>query len=109
MFILSGPVEGVKSKSTSADVVNTHFLRVINQEKNDFVERKNELQKCFGNDFESKFSEEDLHVLKEFNEKTVFADGRYFVSLPFKENCEPLGDNYQTAKRRLKNLFDRLF
>ena len=34
-FLLSGPVEGMETKVTSANVANTHFLRVVNQEVNE--------------------------------------------------------------------------
>ena len=103
---MSGPVEGIEPKVTTSNVVNTHFLRVINQE-NDLLQRSTELKKCFENDLKPKFSEEDWSVLNDFEEKIVFENGRYHVSLPFKENVEPLGDNYPTSKRRLQNLLGK--
>ena len=65
------------------------------------------MRKVYENDWSKTLSEEDISVLEEFEEKTVFEDGRYHVSLPFKENTEPLGDNYQVAKKRLKSLHEK--
>ena len=48
-------------------------------------------------------------VLKEYEEKTVFKEGRYEVNLPFKIENAWLGDNYTTCKNRLKNLVQKTF
>ena len=46
----------------------------------------------------------DCSVLEEFQDKIHFADGRYEVSLPWKDTQQLLPDNYQLNLRRLQGL-----
>ena len=50
----------------------------------------------------------DRCVLTEFEEKIKFKNGRYQVSLPWKDVHPPLPDNYQLALKRLRGLQHRL-
>lgn len=47
-------------------------------------------------------------ILKKFKETLTYHDGRYEVSLPWKEDHLALKDNYQQAERRLHNLEKKL-
>ncbi|KAL9970153.1 hypothetical protein ACROYT_G022481 [Oculina patagonica] len=47
-------------------------------------------------------------VLKKFKETLTYNDGRYEVSLPWKEDRVSLKDNYRQAERRLYNLEKKL-
>lgn len=44
----------------------------------------------------------------EFANAITFEDGRYKVSLPWKEFHEPLADNYNLSLKRLRGLLHRL-
>ncbi|MEO0686156.1 MAG: hypothetical protein AAFY76_14240, partial [Cyanobacteria bacterium J06649_11] len=48
-------------------------------------------------------------IIREFEEKTVYKNGRYEVNLPFKIENAWLGDNYATCKSRLRSLVQRSF
>lgn len=47
-------------------------------------------------------------TLDDFDKEITFRDGRYQVSLPWKESHQPLPDNYHLSKKRLRGLLSRL-
>lgn len=47
---------------------------------------------------------EDFNACENFDKTTKFEDGRYEVSLPFREEHEAIGDNFAVTKNRLKRL-----
>ena len=51
-------------------------------------------------------AEKSIH--DKFKEEISFKDGRYEVSLPWKEMHDPLPDNYALSLRRLEGLISRL-
>ncbi|XP_066923479.1 uncharacterized protein [Clytia hemisphaerica] len=105
-YVLSGPVEGGgKIKSSTTNVVSTHFMRAVQTDRTE--DKLTYLNKAYDTDWRKTLTEEDITVLQDFEKSTVFEEGRYHVSLPFKENSEPLGDNYRTAKKRLQHLHEQ--
>jgi len=52
--------------------------------------------------------EEEKTLYDDFANNITFSDGRYKVSLPWKEFHEPLPDNYQLSLKRLQGLLCRL-
>ena len=50
----------------------------------------------------------DDQILQQFNETVQYADGRYKVSWPWKEEVENLPENHGLALGRLKSLLNRL-
>ena len=52
--------------------------------------------------------EDESLVQTQFEDNVRFENGRYVVSLPWKETCIALPDNCELSLRRLSNLFKRL-
>ena len=48
-------------------------------------------------------------IMRDFEDKTVYENGRFQVNLPFKINNAWLGDNYATSKSRLRSLVTESF
>ena len=94
-YVLSGPIENSQSNVTSNNIVSTHFMRVEAEFINSDIISNQNMKNCFDSMKPSKNEETSL---------VNFKDGRYEVSLPFKEFHQELGDNYLTSKGRLKNL-----
>ena len=53
-------------------------------------------------------SNSERTVLDEFQDKISFTEGRYQVSLPWKDPHPPLPDNHQLSLKRLQGLLRRL-
>lgn len=51
---------------------------------------------------------EDAEALQQFEETSIFKDGRYQVELPWRHNHPSLHDNYCIAKKRLDGLKRKL-
>ena len=49
--------------------------------------------------------EDESLVQTQFEDNVRFENGRYVVSLPWKETCIALPDNCELSLRRLSNLF----
>ena len=107
-YILGGPIKIFGEKNTEESVFSSHLMRIetsLSPErkvKENFKAIHNEIpapEKIVNNET----------VLKEYEEKTVFKEGRYEVNLPFKIENAWLGDNYTTCKNRLKNLVQKTF
>ena len=103
-WILSGPalVKGAVSQRTT---LVTHVLRV------DGVSEHRSLDKAL----HSFWNVESLGIIDkedvmqaQFENNVSFEKGRYVVSLPWKEPCLALHNNYNLSLRRLKGLFRRM-
>ena len=57
---------------------------------------------------ESPTTSDDDQALSNFNKTVVLADGRYFVTWPWKEKSPDLPQNYQLAVGRLKSMSQKL-
>ena len=53
-------------------------------------------------------SDNETSVYEKFSDSIKFENKRYSVTLPFKENCPLLADNYQVCLNRLQKLKERL-
>ena len=109
-LVLSGCIG---TTTTSATQLTTHVMRtnieneevaVVNEE-----ERLDELVRNFWriddiNDPESS----DEKVMEEFAENIQFENGRYVVSLPWKDTTDIIPDNFMLCKARLTSLLNRL-
>jgi hypothetical protein len=51
---------------------------------------------------------DDEQALQNFNDTVQYEDGRYYVTWPWKEECNDLPDNYNLSKGRLKSTVNRL-
>lgn len=105
-WVLSGPVSAEELTHCSANLVTTHALRVdVQLGEPDGLE---EQLRSFW-DLESLGivgAEKTLY--DEFLNTVTVRDGRYEVSLPWKEHHKPLPDNFQLSIKRLKGLLHRL-
>ncbi|XP_066933890.1 uncharacterized protein [Clytia hemisphaerica] len=78
-YVLSGPVEGGgKIKSSTANVVSTHFMRAVQTDRTE--DKLTDLNKAYDTDWRKTLTEEDITVLQDFEKSTVFEEGRYHVS-----------------------------
>ena len=103
-WILSGPVAVKKAVCNQAALI-THVLRV-----DGFVGNKNLKRRLRSFwDIESLgIVEDENSVQRQFKDHVKFEDGRYVVSLPWKDSCLSLPDNFALSHRRLNSLFRRL-
>ena len=105
-WVLSGPV-GPKSQAGAQTTLVTHTLHVecVPQQNEQSLDER---LKSFW-DLESfGITRPERTVLDEFQDNVHFVDGRYEVSLPWKDSCPLLPDNYQLSLRRLRGLLLRL-
>ena len=102
-WILSGPVAMKESKQHATLV--THVLRVDSVTDNKCLERELRL---FWEIESLGIIEDECLVQTQFEDNVAFEHGRYVVSLPWRETCIALPDNYNLSMRRLNNLFKRL-
>ena len=105
-WVLSGPVGPISNTGAQTTLV-THTLHV------ECVPQQNEqsLDECLKSfwDLESfGITQPDRTTLDEFQDSIRLVDGRYEVSLPWKDSCPVLPDNYQLSLRRLRGLLLRL-
>ena len=105
-WVLSGPTCSKELDHCSVNLVTTHVLRVDTQQ-NESKSLDDRLRSFW--DLESlgiRQPEETMY--DEFANAITFQDGRYEVSLPWKDFHEPLPDNYQLSYNRLQGLLHRL-
>jgi len=109
-FILSGPTS-VKDSSSSSTVLTSHILKC----EAEFIE-PNEVLTSHLDRFwtlETLDPDQDADtepdICKDFRENLNFdwEQGKYRVSLPFKDNHDLLPDNYSNCVKRLKSLQKR--
>ena len=105
-WVLSGPTRFKELDHCSMNLVTTHVLRVDTQQ-NDSKSLDATLRSFW--DLESLgIRETETTMYDEFASAIAFKDGRYEVSLPWRDFHEPLPDNYQLSCNRLRGLLHRL-
>jgi hypothetical protein len=101
-WVLSGPVEGTHESQSFIGVTTTHVLRVeASCDADENLKRFWELESMGINPREES-------VQTRFTQEIVFKNGRYEVSLPWREGHQALPDNYVPCVRRLYGLLRRL-
>ena len=105
-WVLSGPAPAMQSNQQSFSLVATHTLHVGNLPCN--MESLNDTLQSF-RDLESLgIKDPDRSIFAEFEDTIQFRDGRYEVSLPWKDPHPVLPDKYQLCLKRLYVLLRRL-
>lgn len=104
-WVLSGPV-GIPTQEQHQTTLVTHTLRVESLLRQDAQALDDRLKSFW--DLESFGIGPDRSVLDEFQDKVCFTEGRYEVSLPWKDPHQLLPDNHQLSLRRLRGLLRRL-
>ena len=106
-WVLSGPVSIVADQEMSAvNLITTHTMQV--DVEPDSLKTLDERLHSFWNLESLGVSGEEDPLLEEFNNKVEFEDGRYEVSLPWRDYHSPLPTNYGLAAKRLGGLYRRL-
>ena len=101
-WVLSGPMMTTGQEAPAVSLITTHTLRVDTEA--DHLKALDDCLHSFWNlELLGVRAEEDP-LLEEFNDKIHFENGRYEVSLPWKEAHPPLPTNYELAVRRLHGL-----
>lgn len=105
-WILSGPTSARGSVNCSMNLTTTHMLRI---EAQSLESRSLDEQLRSFWELESLgIQEEEKTLYDDFTTRVAFRDGRYQVSLAWKEFHEPLTDNYFLSLKRLRGLLCRL-
>ena len=107
-WVLSGPGPSMPTQLSATNLITTHILTVGARPLNDYD--LNETLRSFW-ELESlgiRIVEAEKSIHDKFKEEISFKDGRYKVSLPWKEMHDPLPDNYALSLRRLEGLIRRL-
>lgn len=106
-WVLSGPVPSEKkgAQLSSVNFVSTHVLKVACEPKKG-CHTEELLQRLW--DLDSIGIREKETVHEAFLENISFANDRYSVKLPLKENRDLLPDNYDLSLARLNSLVRRL-
>ena len=107
-WVLSGPGLSMPTQLSATNLITTHILTVGARPLNDYDLNETlcsfwELESL---GIRSVKAEKSIH--DKFKEEISFKDGRYEVSLPWKEMHDPLLDNYALSLRRLEGLIRRL-
>lgn len=104
-WILSGPVPSPETEQSSVSLITTHTLRVDSRQ---LAETLDDTLRSFW-DLESLgIKDSEQSVFEKFKENIAFKEGRYEVSLPWKEQHPLLPDNYLLSVKRLHGLLRRL-
>ena len=99
-WVLSGPTRFDSGNICHVNMATTHVLLVDN-----LLDQR--LQSFW--DLETLgIRDTEKTVYDEFSEAITFSEGRYQVSLPWKQQHKPLPENYQLSLRRLEGLIKRL-
>ena len=105
-WVLSGPMPVDNGGRCAVNLVTAHTLRIDGH-----LESVKNLEDClhsFWNLEALGVTDEADPLMKEFNDKISFKNGRYEVSLPWRDMHPPLPTNYQLSVRRLQGLYRRL-
>ena len=106
-WVLSEPAPDIESHQASVSLVaahpiTTHTLRVDSQHCS--TEKLDDQLRAFWELESLGIHLPDKSTYDDFAENLCFKEGRYEVSLPWKEEHDPLPDNYQLSSRRLQGL-----
>ena len=105
-WVLSGPGQPISASLSATSLITVHTL-AIGAESFNNDDLTNELRSFW--ELESLGIEKvEKSTHDKFKEDICFKEGRYEVSLPWKEMHDPLSDNYALSLRRLWGLIDRL-
>lgn len=105
-WVLSGPV-GIRTQEQGQTTLITHILHAESLLRRDAQALDDRLKSFW--DLEAfGISGPERSVLDDFEDKLRFVDGRYEVSLPWKNPYQLLPSNYQLSVRRLRGLLRRL-
>ncbi len=106
-WVLSGPVEppGKQKSTVNLSCVTTHALRVngVTDRELDTILRSFWELESLG------IQEQADSIFDRFASTIQMKDGKYEVSLPWREYHEPLPDSYDISHRRLGGLLRRLW
>ena len=103
--ILSGPIPSTEPGQSPTSLITTHILRIDANELTETLD--NTLQSFW--DLESLgIKESEQPVFEKFRENIIFKEGRYEVSLPWKDQHPLLPDNYQLILKHFHGLLHRL-
>ena len=95
-LVLSGPAPLVNSKQSSTNLISTHVLRVDAQ-SDSFENLENQLQSFW--DLESLgIVQPERTLYDEFCSTVAIENGRYKVTLPWKEYHKTFPDNYELSR-----------
>ena len=102
-WVLSGPIAVGGSNQCSTNLITTHVLRVDTQPDplNDQLRAFWELESLGIQPNEKSMYDDSRSTIK-------LREGRYEVSLPWKQFHQPLPDNYSLSQQRLHGLLKRL-
>lgn len=104
-WVLSGPTSAMEPIHSSTNLVTTHVLQVDAKPSEQDVE---EQLRSFWELESLGIVGAEKTIYDEFLDSVNFQNGRYEVSLPWKESHRPLPDNYQLSHKRLMGLLRRL-
>ena len=106
-WVLSGPTLSPSSALCSSTCITTTHLLWVGDKPSESMQLDEQLRTFW--ELESLgICEEEKTLYDEFASNITFQDGRYKVSLPWKEFHGPLADNYLLSVRRLRGLLQRL-
>ena len=105
-WVLSGPAPAVLRDQFSTNLMTVHSSDVTTQSPS--ISNLDNILHSFWELESLGISDLDHNVLTEFNKNIEFKDGRYEVSLPWKESHPMLPSNYQLSLNRLHGLLHRL-
>ena len=106
-WVLSGPVQGSPSGTSSVNLITTHSLWVDAYQQQTESALEGQLKMFW--DLESLgIRRDEPSVYDEFQRGIVYKHPRYEVSLPWRETHPALHDHYKLALRRLNGLLKRL-
>ena len=105
-WVLSGPVPAPSCHQTPTCLI-THTLRIDSLSSQDAQILDDQLKKFWSLESFGVAAADDP-VLGEFDSSVRFTEGRYEVSLPWKDPNQVLPSNYQLCRKRLHGLLRRL-
>ena len=105
-WVLSGPAPTVVKDRCSTNLMTVHNSDVTTQSSS--TGNLDNILQSFWELESLGIADLDHNVLTEFDKSIEFKDGRYEVSLPWKENHPLLPTNYQLSLNRLRGLLHRL-
>ena len=105
-WVLSGSIPLRESEQSSVNLITTHVLRADSLQPD--LEPLDDALRSFWELESLGICGPEKMVHDEFADTITFKDGRYQVSLPWKEFHRPLPDHYQLSLKRLWGLLRRL-
>ena len=102
-WVLLGPIAIGGSNQCSMNLVTTHVLRVDTQ-----PDPLNDQLRAFWELESLGIQPNEKTMYDDCNSNIKFREGRYEISLPWKQFHQPLPDNYNLSQQRLCSLLKRL-